>query len=48
MLGIADSFAYVYVKLLASKYDTPKIIKVILVGLIIGCLLYIGISTPFP
>jgi hypothetical protein len=48
MLGIADAFSFLYVKLLSHKYDTPKTLRFLLIGVIIGCSFFALLSPTFP
>lgn len=48
MLGIADASSFLYVKLLASRMDTPKVVRVILCGVIFGCLMFVLFSQRYP
>ena len=46
MLGIADALSFWCAKILAVKYETPKVLRILLSGIIVGCVLFL-IITPY-
>lgn len=48
MLGIADAIAFGYVKVLSTRFSTPSLIRILLLGVLFGCFLFLYVSEPYP